>query len=245
MSFDPAKYPKEILERLTRDEDFQKIVSADKELASLYATPEKTAEESELEFYAVMGGRFSFPNGVFKPISAGVISLLSLFSSPFVTRNKTISPADVDLAMLIMCSGKDVLDYGDMTAIRTASEGFCTVLELDYTDAASCIIKAIRISFLGLSYIMGSTPQTGNPGEDNNPLDVEWLVRQISMSHDICGYPPEVTKWELSMCELSYISCQMARKAGRIISRPKKADLVFNRLHNLMDERIESYKAKK
>lgn len=235
-----------ILDRLTRDEEFQKIVSEDKELSDLFNTPEKTAEESELEFYAVMGGRFSFPGGFFKPISAGVISLLSLFNSPFVSRGRKITTQDVDLAMLVMCYGREVLEFGSMEEIKTTSEGFCcSVLEISHADAAQSIMKSIRISFLGLSYIMGGTPIKEDAGEDNNPLDVEWLTRQISMSYEICGYNPDHTKWDLSMCELSYIACQKARKGGRIISRPKKHELIFDRLNLLMDKRIAEYEAKK
>lgn len=240
------QYEKKILDRLNADKDFQHIVSNDKELADLFNTPEKTEEDSELEFFSAMGGRFTFEGGAFKPISAGIISLLSLFNSPFVVRGRKISVSDVDLAMLVLCYGKEVLEFGTMKDIRKTSEGFCAVMEIDPSDAAQSIIKAIRISFMGLAYIMGGTPQKeGETGQENNPLDLEWLTRQISMAHDICGYDPDYTKWELSMSELSYIACQKARQGGRIISRPKKADLVFDRLHFLMDQQIAKYEAKK
>lgn len=236
------QFPPEMVKRLCSDKEFQTRIDADEALDACMSQRDITREDEVMELLTVLGGNaFVSGNVPVKPPTPGVISMLAIVNSPFLSKPKEITPEDVDKAMYILIHRRDAFDKIDLDAnFADETKNFCALLGLDYGSATLAILKLLRIGFLAFDML----PDVPEDTEKKIRFDADWISYIVRGVSDVSHYTPEQILWDVPMTTCGYLCVQSMKKAGiKGICRRSKTEKTMQRLTDLMQERINEYAA--
>lgn len=236
-------YPKSELDRLNADPEFQRRVATDELLEELLNSRPTTPDEIRSEMLTILGGHCQIGEIVFAPPTPGIIAMLDLAKSPFISaESNEIRGVDIDVAFRILITGRDAFeDLPDLEgSLEVVSMGMCEKFKLSYGDVAPAIFKVLRTAFAGFEM----TPANGPKSEKNkNGFDADWLSALVAAVSNVTHLTPDEIIWRTPMTSCSYYCMQNLRKLGvRDVGHRIRGREAMDRLREMMDQRLEEYK---
>ncbi len=189
-----------------------------------------TRSELGFELCLALGAELEINGFPVPALTAGMLCLLDAIDSPIIYASKKCNELDIDLAAMIVVSGKEILPV--IAAHIYAGESLSDALMMfrervpEYPKHYfwAYLKQEISVSIAGFSML----PASGEKEEKLFTFDAEWLAAYVSTLCPISGLDYSRIIWEMPIAMAGFLNAAQAKKNGvKGIHRPLDDKAIF------------------